>query len=124
MQKIDQIFIDLAGQYLLDDLHALSVGYAKSVYKRTLFPDARKHFCDFGTAAVHQYHPYANQGQKNDIAHHGFFQFSADHRISAVFDDDDFIGIFLNIRQRLDQNAGALRVCQFHFVLLRYGNLH
>ncbi len=89
-----------AGQHHLHHLRGVRVGIAQSADELAFNPQFAQHLADFGAAAVDQNHADAGKRQQDDIAHHGFFQFRIDHGVPAVFDHDDFPGVFLNIRQR------------------------
>ena len=83
------------------DVHRFAVRHAQAVDKLRLLPDFAKHFGDFRTAAVHEHDLNADKGKKNDVPHNCVFQVFVDHRIAAVFHNDEFVVIFLNIRKRL-----------------------
>ena len=61
-------------------------------------------------AAVDEDDLDADEVQEDDIAHDRFPQVFVDHGIAAVFDDDDFVAVFLDVRQGVHQNLRLLGI--------------
>ena len=55
LHEVDEVFIHLARQNHLHDLHRFLIGYPKPVYKFRFFADLAEHFRNFRSAAVHEH---------------------------------------------------------------------
>ena len=116
LQKVYERLIDLARKHHAHDLGSLLIGVAQPVHKDGLLAHAAEHFGNFGPAAVHEHDFYPDEIQQNDVAHDGELQPLVDHRVPAVFDDDDLLFIILDIGQclRKDLRAHLLVIQIFH----------
>ena len=59
---------------------------------------------------MHEYDLHADVPEEDDILHDLHLQRLIDHRVAAVFDDDDLAVVFLDIRERLREDLRPLRV--------------
>ena len=115
LKKIDEGLIDLSRKDHLNDLYGFLIRHAESVDEFGLLADFFQHIRNFGTAAVNEHDLYADQREEHDVLHDLHFSFFVDHRVAAVFDNDDLIIIILYIRQRLRQDFCALCIGNIHW---------
>ena len=105
-----------AEQHHADDFDGLCVGDAQPVMKLGLFAEAFHHCRDLRPATVDDnwFHPH--RVQQRDVARkdrHGVFG-GIGERVAPVFDNDDFPGKSLQVRQRLTQHRSASLGRNFH----------
>ena len=98
----------------MDHGHSLLVGIPQAVHKAGLDVQPLQHLADLRPAAVDHHHPDAHQGQQDDIGNHRLAQLLGDHSVAAIFYNDGFTGVFLNIRQGLGQYLGPIDFVEGH----------
>lgn len=54
------------------------------------------------------------KGEQDDIRHHSVLEPLVNHCIAAIFDDNRFLIIFLDIWKRLHQHLRALKIGYLH----------
>ena len=99
------VFVQLAGQHHLHDLHRRVVGDAQAVVERALHAHAPQHGVDLRTAAVHEDRVDADIFQQRHVLEDLLRQLLVLHRVAAVLDDDRLAPQALDIRQRLDEDV-------------------
>ena len=109
-EQRDKVFVDLAGQHLLHNPHRLGVGVAQAVDKPGFNAELFEHRIDGRPAAVHHNHPHAEQRQGDKVVHNGELELAVDHCVAAVFDDEGFAVVFLDIRRRFGKKLRHLDV--------------
>ena len=72
-----------------------------------------QHGGDLRAAAVHDDGVDRGLLQEHDVAGKGFRHVLGSHRVSAIFDDDGLLVIFLHMRQRFRQDAGLIERADF-----------
>ena len=61
LEQGDEVFVDLAAQDHLYDVHGFAVGVAQTVDKAGFLADLFEHFRDLGAAAVNDNHAHADE---------------------------------------------------------------
>ena len=102
-EHMDERFVHLARQHHAHDFRRLLVRIAQSVDETGSDPHARKRLGDLRPAAVDEHHLDPDELKEREIAHDRLFEFVALHRVPAVFDDEDLILIFLDVRHRFQE---------------------
>ena len=108
--EVHQALVDLACEHHLNDVGGLFICDAQPVDELALFADFLKSIRYLGAAAVNQNDLYADEPEQNDVSHYRILQLVARHCVAAVFDNDYLIGVFLYVRQRVDEHSCALRI--------------
>ena len=111
-----QAFVYLTGQYHLHHFCGLFIGNPQTIHKLGVHVHTLQGLVDLRTAAVHQHHMDTDGGQEYQIVHDGFFQFFIDHGVAAVFYNNDFLAVHLNVRQSSCQDLRLLVICNFHTI--------
>ena len=76
-----------------------------------------QHVADLRPAAVHQHDLDTHQRQQHDIVHDCLLQRLVGHGVSAVLDHQNFVVVFLNVRQSIHQHLCPHIVMNFsHFL--------
>ena len=109
-EQIHERLVDLAGKDHLGDFDGFLIGHTQSVNEHGLLAEALHKVADLRTAAVHQHDAHADKRHQDDIAHDLLFDDIVDHRVAAVFDDDDLAVVALHERKSLRENFRALGV--------------
>ena len=99
-----KVFVDLAAQHLLDDVHGLLIGIPQAVYKLGFLADLPEHIVDLRPTAVDHHHPDAHKGEQHDVGNDGPAQLLGHHGVAAVLDHDGFAAVFLNVGQGFGQH--------------------
>ena len=109
VDQIDDVFVNLAAQHHLDDLHRLGVGDAHALNKLALLADTGEQILDLRPAAVHDDHIHADELEENNVARKTLFQILVDHGVAAEFDDDGFAVEAFDVGQCFGQDGRFLR---------------
>ena len=112
LEQRHQVLVDLPGQHLLHDAHGFFVGIAQPADEAGLLAHAGQHLVDGGAAAVHQHDAHTQQRQRDQVVHDGQLEVVVDHGVAAVFDDQRFAVVFLDVGRRLAEQQRHLFV--FH----------
>ncbi len=104
----NQVLVDFSAENGLDNVHSGGVGIAKAIHKAGLVANHFQHSGNFRSSAMDHHHPDAHQGQQHDIGHDGAAEGVGGHSAAAVFNDNGFAGVFLNVRQGFNQGLGLL----------------
>ena len=67
---------------------------------------------------MHQHHPHAQQGEGDQVVHHGGFQLFVYHGVAAVLHHQSGAVVFLDVGGRLAEQLGHLFVLHRYFLLL------
>ena len=106
--EVDQVFVDLTGQDHLDDFHRFCVGDAQAVEEFDSMPNLLSVSLMCGPP------PWTRTTRtpmrfKRTISPNRCLVF-VDHGIAAVFDDDDFVAVFSDVRQSVHQDLRLLGI--------------
>ena len=116
VDEFDEVFVDLAAEDRLDDVHGLFIGITQAVDELALFAGLLQHGGDLRTAAVDDDDPDTDERQHDDVVDDRSAQFFRDHRVPAVLDDDGLAIVPLDVGQRLDEGLCPLFRRDVHVV--------
>ena len=95
----NQILVGFAGKHHLHDFNGFLIRIPQTIHKSGGDIQTLQHAADFGAAAMHQNDVDADQLQQDNVAHDSFFQQGVNHGVAAVFYNNCFSVVFLDIRQ-------------------------
>ena len=116
----NQLFVHLAHQGHLHNIHGFVGGYALAILKLNINAEFVHILVDGGAATMNDNGIDAHDLQHNDVAHHGIAQLRVDHGSAAIFDKDGFARGVLDPRERFNKNFSGMRrsylsvSCIFH----------
>ena len=99
-----QFLLHLAGQYPLDDLHRLGIGYPQAVKELGFLADANQGIVNLRPATVNDDGLHAHELEHHHIACKTLLEPQVHHGIAAVLDDDGATMKTLDIGQRFGED--------------------
>ena len=104
----DDLPVHLTAEDHPGDVERLGVGDPQAVDELGLLAEAGHHVADLGTAAVDDDRAEADGAQQHDVGGERLGERLVDHGVAAELHDHDAAGELLDVRQRLDEDRGAL----------------
>ena len=109
VDEVDDFLVDQTTEDHLDHVHGLSVGHPHAVDEFRFFADALQHVANLRAAAMHDDGMDADQFHEHHIARETCLQALLGHGVTAVFHDDGFALVALDIGQRRSQHLRNIR---------------
>ena len=110
VDRRDDLAVDLADQRHAHDVDGLGVGDAQPVDELGLLAQASHELGDLRPAAVHDDRVHADEAHEHDVLGEQVGEGGVLHGVAAVLDDDGLARELADVRQRLGEDAGLLRV--------------
>ncbi len=96
VDQIDNIFINLADQNHLDNIHSILISNPHPLNKRAFDSHSFQNLTDLGATAVNNYRINTNKFKQSDILGERLLQFLVNHGMPAIFNDECFTVKFLD----------------------------
>ena len=107
-EKLNKALVDLACKHHLNNVDSFLVGHSHTIDKLAFLANGFEHCIDFGSAAVNKHNIDSDKLHKNEVTHNCRFKFFVYHSVSAVFYNNCFARIFLDIGHCLYKYLGSL----------------